>query len=70
MVFFTFALIFLVLLQFATCSDWVGFLVNKNMKKSQLSCIGPVMTIGAEGFGFDSRVRQIGHNVANGSPPL
>ena len=29
-----------------------------------------VVTIGAGGLGFESRVGQIGHSVANGSPPL
>ena len=28
------------------------------------------VAIGAESLGFDSRIGQIGHSIANGSPPL
>ena len=40
------------------------------IRNRPVSSVVKLVAIGAEGLGFDSGADQIGHSVANGSPPL
>ena len=47
-----------------------GILLNMLSRDRPLGVVAKDIVISAEGLGFDYRAGQIGHSVANGSPPL